>query len=184
MGRIIHICVCIFASILATTAMLAQNPFTYYKGKGYEDIAAYRMKKVIDLNTYIPSAPILYEQSVPEHQNTLSYKVALPPYLCGAFFSRDSRTDDHQWPNNTNRLLPWMFVRLQELTRDNYPGIPSNSQPSTLGDALLLQLSNGEYLFVKAVAGDNSLSWLQVNADGTLTLYILSLIHISEPTRP
>ena len=66
MGRIIHICVCIFASILATTAMLAQNPFTYYKGKGYEDIAAYRMKKVIDLNTYIPSAPILYEQSVPE----------------------------------------------------------------------------------------------------------------------
>ena len=56
MGRIIHICVCIFASILATTAMLAQNPFTYYKGKGYEDIAAYRMKKVIDLNTYIPSA--------------------------------------------------------------------------------------------------------------------------------
>ena len=106
MGRIIHICVCIFASILATTAMLAQNPFTYYKGKGYEDIAAYRMKKVIDLNTYIPSAPILYEQSVPEHQNTLSYKVALPPYLCGAFFSRDSRTDDHQWPNNTNRLLP------------------------------------------------------------------------------
>ena len=58
MGRIIHICVCIFASILATTAMLAQNPFTYYKGKGYEDIAAYRMKKVIDLNTYIPSAPI------------------------------------------------------------------------------------------------------------------------------
>lgn len=175
MGRIIHICVCIFASILATTAMLAQNPFTYYKGKGYEDIAAYRMKKVIDLNTYIPSAPILYEQSVPEHQNTLSYKVALPPYLCGAFFSRDSRTDDHQWPNNTNRLLPWMFVRLQELTRDNYPGIPSNSQPSTLGDALLLQLSNGEYLFVKAVAGDNSLSWLQVNADGTLTLYISTL---------
>ena len=173
MGRIIHICVCIFASILATTAMLAQNPFTNYKGKGYEDIAAYRMKKVIDLNTYIPSAPILYEQSVPEHQNTLSYKVALPPYLCGAFFSRDSRTDDHQWPNNTNRLLPWMFVRLQELTRDNYPGIPSNSQPSTLGDALLLQLSNGEYLFVKAVAGDNSLSWLQVNADGTLTLYLL-----------
>ena len=106
MGRIIHICVCIFASILATTAMLAQNPFTYYKGKGYEDIAAYRMKKVIDLNTYIPSAPILYEQSVPEHQNTLSYKVALPPYLCGAFFSRDSRTDDHQWPNNTSLPTP------------------------------------------------------------------------------
>jgi len=175
MRRIIHISVCIFVSILAGTSMLAQNPFTYYKGKGYENIAAYRMKKDIDLNTYTSSAPILYEQSVPEHQNTLSYKVALPPYVCGVFFSRDSRANDYQWPNNTNRLLPWMFNRLQELTQDNYPGIPSNSQPSTLGDALLLQLSNGEYLFVKAVAGDNSLSWLQVNTDGTLTLYISTL---------
>lgn len=175
MRRIIHISVCIFVSILARTSMLAQNPFTYYKGKGYENIAAYRMKKDIDLNTYTSSAPILYEQSVPEHQNTLSYKVALPPYVCGVFFSRDSRANDYQWPNNTNRLLPWMFNRLQELTQYNYPGIPSNSQPSTLGDALLLQLSNGEYLFVKAVAGDNSLSWLQVNTDGTLTLYISTL---------
>lgn len=176
MGRIVgHICVCIFASILAATSMLAQNPFTYHKGKGYEDMAAYRMKKNIDLNTYIPSAPILYEQSVPEHQNTLSYQIALPPYLCGAFFSRDSRANDYQWPNNANRLLPWMFDQLQELTQDNYPGIPSNSKPSTLGDALLLQLSDDEYLFVKAIAGDNSLSWLQVNDDGTLTLYVSTL---------
>lgn len=175
MRRIIYICVCIFASILSGASMLAQNPFIYYKGKGYKDIAAYRMKKYIDLSIYTPSAPILYEQSVPEHQNTLSYRVALPQYVCGVFFSRDSRSNDYQWPNNTNRLLPWMFDRLQELTQDNYPGIPSNSRPSTLGDALLLQLSNGEYLFVKAVAGDNSLSWLQVNTDGTLTLYISTL---------
>lgn len=133
------------------------------------------MEKEIDLNTYTPSVPILYEQSVPEHQSTLSYRIALPPYIRGIFFSRDSRPNDYQWPNNTNRLLPWMFHRLKELTQESYPGIPSNSQPSTLGDALLLQLSNGEYLFAKAVAGDNSLSWFQVNTDGTLTLYISTL---------
>ena len=61
--------------------MLAQNPFTYYKGKEYKDIAAYRMKKNIDLNIYAPSTPILYERQVPEKQNTLSYEIQLPPYV-------------------------------------------------------------------------------------------------------
>uniref|UniRef100_UPI003AB14314 hypothetical protein n=1 Tax=Alistipes putredinis TaxID=28117 RepID=UPI003AB14314 len=42
----------------------------------------------------------------------------------------------------------------------------SETAPSTLGDALLLELTNGEYLFAKAVAGRNSLSWLQVNDNG------------------
>lgn len=149
MKRIIHISIWILAGIFVKTSMLAQNPFTYYKGKEYKDIAAYRMKKNIDLNIYAPSTPILYERQVPEKQNTLSYEIQLPSYVRGAFFSRDSRTDDYQWPNNTNRLLPWMFDRLKDITQENYPGIPSNARPSTLGDALLLQLSNGEYLFVK-----------------------------------
>lgn len=175
MKRIIHISIWILAGIFVETSMLAQNPFIYHKGKTFKDIAAYRMKKNIDLNIYVPSTPILYERQVPEKQNTLSYEIQLPSYVRGAFFSRDSRTDDYQWPNNTNRLLPWMFDRLKDITQENYPGIPSNARPSTLGDALLLQLSNGEYLFVKAVAGDNSLSWFQANTDGTLTLYVSTL---------
>ena len=96
--------------------------------------------------------------------------------LCtGTFFSRDSRPGDYEWPNNTNRLLPWMFNHLTDLTRDDYPGIPSNARPSTLGDALLLQLTDGSYLFTKAIAGDNSLSWFQVNTDGSLNLYVSTL---------
>lgn len=175
MKRIIHISIWILAGIFVETSMLAQNPFIYHKGKTFKDIAAYRMKKNIDLNIYVPSTPILYERQVPEKQNTLSYEILLPSYVRGAFFSRDSRTDDYQWPNNTNRLLPWMFDLLKDITQENYPSIPSNARPSTLGDALLLQLSNGEYLFVKAVAGDNSLSWFQANTDGTLTLYVSTL---------
>ena len=175
MRRFIHICLWTLTGIFATASLSAQNPFTYHKGKTYKDVAAYRMEKNIDLNTYTPSTPIIYEQQVPEHQGTLSYKVALPLYVRGIFFSRDSRPDDYQWPNNTNRLLPWVFSRLEDLTRSDYEGIPSNALPSVSGDALLFELSDGEYLFAKAIAGDNSLSWFQVNQDGTITLYISTL---------
>ena len=175
MKRIIHISIWILAGIVVTTSTLAQNPFIYHKGKTYKDIAAYRMKNNIDLNIYAPSTPILYEKQVPEKQNTLSYEILLPSYVRGTFFSRDSRTDDYQWPNNTNRLLPWMFDRLEEIMQKDYPGIPSNARPSVSGDALLLELSDGTYLFAKAVAGDNSPSWFQANTDGTLTLYVSTL---------
>lgn len=175
MKRIIHICLWLLTGIFAEVSLSAQNPFIYHKGKTYKDVAAYRMEEIIDLNTHTPSTPILYEQQVPEHQSTLSYKVALPLYVRGIFFSRDSRPGDYQWPNNTNRLLPWMFNHLEDLTRSDYASIPSNALPSASGDALLLELADGEYLFAKAIAGSNSLSWFQVNQDGTLTLYVSTL---------
>ena len=106
MKRIIHICLWLLTGIFAEVSLSAQNPFIYHKGKTYKDVAAYRMEEIIDLNTHTPSTPILCEQQVPEHQSTLSYKVALPLYVRGIFFSRDSRPGDYQWPNNTNRLLP------------------------------------------------------------------------------
>ena len=88
MKRIIHICLWLLTGIFAEASLSAQNPFIYHKGKTYKDVAAYRMEEIIDLNTHTPSTPILYEQQVPEHQSTLSYKVALPLYVRGIFFSR------------------------------------------------------------------------------------------------
>lgn len=151
----------------------AQSPFVYKKDKTFKDISSYRMEKAIDLK--VASAPVLYEKEVPHNQHTLSYNVVLPSYVRGIFFSRDSRTGDYEWPNNTNRLLPWTFNRLEEITSDDYPGIPSNARPSVLGDALLLQLADGTYLFAKALSGTNSLSWFQVNTDGSLALYLSTL---------
>lgn len=90
MKRIIHICLWLLTGIFAEVSLSAQNPFIYHKGKTYKDVAAYRMEEIIDLNTHTPSTPILCEQQVPEHQSTLSYKVALPLYVRGIFFSRDS----------------------------------------------------------------------------------------------
>lgn len=164
-----------FSVYYVKSSTSAQNRFTYHKGKTYQDVAACCMEKTIDLRNCASSTPILYEQQVPDNESTLSYKVVLPPYVRGIFFSRDSRRGDYQWPNNTNRLLPWTFNNLEDILQENYSGIPSNGRPSSTGDALLLQLSNEEYLFAKAVTGDNSLSWLQVNADGTLRLYVSTL---------
>lgn len=171
-NKVISICILI-SSIFLCPEVFGQTAYTYEKGKSFKNTNALLMTDTIDLSSIF--SPITYEKSVPESIQTLAYPVGLPGYVRGIFFSRDSRPGDFEWPNNTNRLLPWVFNDLKELTDGHYPGIPSNSSPSTLGDALLLELSNGEYLFAKAVAGSNSLSWLQVNDNGSLTLYVSTL---------
>ena len=152
---------------------LEQTDYTYEKGKSFKDMPALFMQDSIDL-THI-SATVSYDRTIPERTQTVAYPVKLPDYVRGIFFSRDSRPGDYEWPNNTNRLLPWTFNHLAELTDSQYPGIPSNAAPSTVGDALLLELKNGEFVFAKAVAGKNSLSWLQVNKNGSITLYVSTL---------
>lgn len=149
------------------------DEFVYERGKLFNAASSYRMPEVLKLS--ICSADILYETNAPVCQSTLSYQVELPAYMRGLFFSRDSRDGDHQWPNNTNRLLPWSFDRLQDITSIDYPGIPSNAGPSCLGDALLMTLPDGKFLFLKALSGDNSLSWFRVNDDGTLNLFLSTL---------
>lgn len=161
-------CICLYPGTIH-----AQQTFVYEKGKSLMNVPAYRMEKAIDASAL--STPVLYEEQTPAGKQTVVYTVALPPYVRGVFFSRDSRPGDYEWPNNTNRLLPWMFNRLEEITRDDYSGIPSNSRPSLLGDALLVQLADGNYLYMKALSGPNSLSWFQVNEDGSLSLYLSTL---------
>lgn len=152
---------------------LAQNKYVYEKGVSYKNIEAQKIDDAIDLCSAVSS--VVYEKSVPVDRHTLYYDVKLPEYACGIFFSRDYRPGDYHWPNNTNRLLPWKFSRLNEITRPDYAGIPSNSAPSVLGDVVLLWLTDNTYLFLKSLCGDNSLSWFQVNADGTLSLYVSTL---------
>ncbi|MEG2067251.1 MAG: Sip1-related alpha-galactosidase [Tannerellaceae bacterium] len=159
--------------LISSAYCLAQSPFVYEKGKSFKEVKSWKMPSVIDVQN-LPS-PILYEDAVPIDQTTISYRVQLPAYIRGVFFSRDSRPGDHQWPNNTNRLLPWAFNRLGDLTKADYPGIPSNGKPSELGDALLLQLADGSYLFTKALSGENCISWFQLDTTGGLTLNLSTL---------
>ena len=153
--------------------LTGQTSFVYEKGKMFTDVTASQMEHSIGLGTQ--QTPVYYEKNIPGKQQTVSYRIEIPAYKQGIFFSRDSRPGDYQWPNNTNRLLPWVFNRLDDLTQEDYPGIPSNGAPSVLGDALLLKLADGGFLFAKAVAGENSISWFQVNKDGSLTVYLSTL---------
>ena len=171
-NRTLPICILICCTTICPK-LFGQIDYTYEKGKSFKDTNALLMADTVDLISI--SSPIPYEKSAPEQTQTIAYPIRLPEYVRGIFFSRDSRPGDFEWPNNTNRLLPWVFNDLKELTDVHYPGIPSNAAPSTLGDALLLELSNGEYLFAKAVTGSNSLSWLQVNTNGSITLYVSTL---------
>lgn len=154
-------------------SLTGQTSFVYKKGKLFTDVTAFRMEKPIRMEKL--QAPVYYEKNIPRKQQTVSYQIDIPAYKQGIFFSRDYRPGDYQWPNNTNRLLPWVFNSLKDLTQSDYPGIPSNGAPSVLGDALLLELADGGFLFAKAVAGENSISWFQVNKDGSLTVYLSTL---------
>lgn len=150
-----------------------QNTFVYTKGKSFEAVEAYAMPEAIDLQG--KKSLFLHAGSIPERQQTIVYEVKLPEYVRGLFFSRDLRPGDHQWPNNTNRLLPWAFNRLEELVQKDYPGIPSNGIPSLLGDALLLELTDGNFLFAKGLCGENSLSWFRIDPKGSLQMYVSTL---------
>lgn len=154
-------------------SLSGQTTFVYEKGKMFNDVEAFPAKQSIDLGKQ--QAAVCRDNSIPGDQSTVSYKTTVPAYKKGIFFSRDYRPGDYQWPNNTNRLLPWVFTRLDDLTKEEYRGIPSNGSPSLLGDALLLELADGQFLFTKAVAGDNSISWFKVGNDGSLTVYLSTL---------
>ena len=75
------------------------------KESHFKNTNALSMTDTIDLTSI--SSPIPYKKSIPGQTQTIACPVRLPGYVRGIFFSRDSRPGDFEWPNNTNRLLPW-----------------------------------------------------------------------------
>lgn len=168
----LHLIVVLLISFISES--FSQNTdFTYLKGRKFDSISAFNA--LDPLNVSQISNSVLIGKKIPKSTQSVSYRLHIPEYECGFFFSRDNREGDYQWPNNTNRLLTWHFNQLKELADKAYKGIPSNSKPSLLGDALLLKLSNGEYLLLKAIAGKNSLSWFKVSENGEVTLSVSTL---------
>lgn len=114
--------------------VFGQSDYTYIKGKSFKNTRSLFINDTINLVAPVPT--VIYKESVPEPTQTVSLPLRLPGYVRGIFFSRDSRPGDFEWPNNTNRLLPWAFNELKDITDEHYAGIPSNAAPSALGDAL------------------------------------------------
>ena len=160
------------------TAVVSPKPepeggdFAYRRGKSYFGMPGREIPGSLKA-AQLPEGVVLLDGG--QGVQTAWSKLDLPDYVAGVFFSRDDREGDYQWPNNTNRLLPWPFQRMAELGRDDYPGIPSNSKPSRVGDALLLKLEGGGWMMLKALAGKNSLSCFQVGTDGTVDIYVSTL---------
>lgn len=96
------------STVAPLTAVFAQSSFIYEKGKSFKDVNASPMPQTIRLDR--TAEPVIYENAVPENATTICYRIQLPSYVRGTFFSRDSRPGDYEWPNNTNRLLPWMSI--------------------------------------------------------------------------
>ncbi|MEG1999049.1 MAG: glycoside hydrolase family 36, partial [Bacteroidales bacterium] len=175
-----HIFMLILAGSLSLPVCVpAQDTFLYNKGKSFDNIPSLQMDHCIELDKL--STTVLYERHTPKNQQTLSYRINLPVYIRGVFLSRDFRHGDHGWPNNTNRLLPWVFNQLNDITNTDYQGIPSNGQPSVMGDAIIIEKNDGRYLYAKVLSGDNSISWFKVNSDGSLMLYVSTLGHDALP---
>ena len=118
------------------------------KGKSFKNTNALSMTDTIDLTSI--SSPIPYKKSIPGQIQTIACPVRLPG-TSEVFSSAETpRPGDFEWPNNTNRLLPWVFNDLKELTDTRYPGIPSNAAPSTFGRCITVGTTNGEYLFCQS----------------------------------
>ena len=64
---------------------------------------------------------------------------------------------------------------LKELTDTRYPGIPSNAAHLRWEMHYCWNDKRRILVFAKAIAGRNSFSWLQVNDNGSVTLYVSTL---------
>lgn len=160
--------------ILCHSIVWGQQPtFFYKKGKPFSDADTYFVPNPVYLKGKNPT--VILSGNIPGQKHTVCFTIALPEYVTGMFFSRDDSDGDHKWPNVTNRLLPWSFNKLSDLLSPNYKGIPSNGYPSAIGDYVLLQLKNGKFAFLKAVAGTNSISWFKITADNKLLVYVSTL---------
>jgi len=82
------------STVAPLTAVFAQSSFIYEKGKSFKDVNASPMPQTIRLDR--TAEPVIYENAVPENATTICYRIQLPSYVRGTFFSRDSRPGDYE----------------------------------------------------------------------------------------
>ena len=82
----------LLGSAIISTSVKGQTSFTYEKGKMFNDITAVQMDKAVNIEEL--QSPVFYEKNIPAKQQTIAYRVTIPAYKQGIFFSRDSRPGD------------------------------------------------------------------------------------------
>ncbi len=81
------------------------------------------------------------------------FEILLPEFVQGCYYTQEKVLP---WPLGANRILPYPFKDLREL--------------DVGGVFICLELQNGNYLSFLPVAGEKTISWMDVNGEGKLIL--------------
>lgn len=104
-----------------------------------------------------------------------TYRLKLPEYVKGIFYARDVRGRNN-WPDGTNRLLPWYFGSdISELIDDQAKGIPSNGELCPFAFFISLELRNGKHIVLNSFASSSHMSWFTLSEKGELLLQVGTL---------
>ncbi|PHN02903.1 Sip1-related alpha-galactosidase [Flavilitoribacter nigricans] len=106
----------------------------------------------------------------PDAAGTSSQReIMLPEFERYVHVAADS--NHFRWIGASNRMFPWVGKNdLQSIFSEKDPVPPRIPHPNRRALTTILELSNGHYLTLLPLAGENSVSWLEVTDDGKLLL--------------
>ena len=121
------------------------------------DIGAGKAKNIIVLESPDPSGKISQR------------KILLPEFEAYVHVAADSI--HFRWIGASNRMFPWVGKSdLSSIFEPKNPVPPRIPNPNRRAMTMLFRLSNGKYLTLLPLAGEASVSWLEVTEHGELTL--------------
>lgn len=105
-----------------------------------------------------------------------TWRLAVPAFQDGLFFSGDCRREHSSWPADANRILPWVVKgNFKDLFRKDYTQDVAVNSPDRHALFAVLRLVGGDFLAVLPVTGPKTMSWLEVNDAGDLLLRLGTL---------
>ena len=104
----------------------------------------------------------------PDDEESLR-KLLLPDFEQYVHVAADS--NQFRWIGASNRMFPWVGGDdLKSIFEPKNPTPPRIPNPNRRALTMLFKLTNGNYLTLLPLSGNSSVSWLEVNENGELTI--------------
>lgn len=98
------------------------------------------------------------------------FRLMLPDFTRACYFSQDEL---HKWPAGANRILPWALTNdMKALFKEGYLQDHAVKLPSRNGAFALFELTNGDFLAILPLVGDQTMSWLYISESADLELHV------------
>lgn len=97
--------------------------------------------------------------------------IDLPEYTSVLYFSTDGR---QRFLSSANRIFPWAADSLATMMDENFKPDAKASEPARQGLMALFQLKDGSYLQLQGMCGPETMSILEVAADGSLSVKLMT----------